>query len=176
MNKLMRSFLALSLVSLNAWATDGVSISQKKNQILIESGSQKKSHSLDLPKDFDLEIQYTLKTKAHIVVAYQFASVGDAAIKVQVIDAKTLKLLWKEHIAGLNLAKPLIYNGRLFVGMDDRTLSFDLKSGKKLWDKEGLSQKFDYYGGGALKLKGKLIQLESKLLIDPVSGKVQSYK
>lgn len=173
-------FVTFMAVACSSLAADSkgkhIRIDEKAGKVFIKKGESESSFNLDLPKGFEIEVLYKQSQGDLEVVAYQYVNVSDAATQIQVIDSKKMKLQWKKEIPGFNLSKPLIDENHLYYANADYVAKFDLKSGKKVWEKEGVNASHDFVGGEAIVLKDGVVHFSDKLKINASSGKVMGGK
>jgi outer membrane protein assembly factor BamB len=66
--------------------------------------------------------------------------------------------LWRNGLPGPSRSGPTVGNGRVFaVTIDNQTVAFDLKTGKKLWTHSGVSESAGLLGGASPALIGSTV-------------------
>lgn len=173
----LKSLLVASfLVACSSMAADSkgkhIRVDEKAGKVFIKKGERESSFSLNLPKNFDVEVVYKQSQGDFEIVAYQYVNVGDAATQIQVIDAKQMKLQWRKEIPGFNLSKPLVTEGALYFANSDYVARFDLKSGKIVWEQEGVNSKYGFEGGDEISIKDGVVHFSDKFKAKASSGQI----
>lgn len=151
-------------------AKSSIRVFEKKNQFAVEGKGKSHNFDLHLPKGFEVEKVYEEEAQNYKVLAYQYSNGEEAGSQVQVLDMSGPKLLWRKQIPGFNLSKPLVVDGAVYISVVDTVSKFDLKTGKVIWEKEGVNASHDFIGGEDIRIEKGVVHFSDKLQVRDKDG------